>query len=331
MIKVYTILFFTIISSITSCHKTNSTNKIKGISVVGAPKPVNDTSFKALERINSNFACLIPYAFTPENKAQVITNYKYQWWGETPKGIKKCHKTADSMGLKTMIKPQLWIGHGAYTGHLNFATDEEWLSWEEQYLRYILKFAVLADSLKSEMFCIGTELGTSIEHRPKFWDKLIDSVKTVFTGKLTYAANWDDYKKVHFWSKLDYIGVDAYFPLCDNECSEHQITLAWKRISKDLERFSNKYGKPILFTEFGYPSAAYALNEPWKTEKEPSNYEIQNLGYQVFFEQVWPSSWLAGIFIWKWYPEPNQHRIAPNDFTPQGKPALKSIKEAFKP
>jgi hypothetical protein len=51
----------------------------------------------------------------------------------------------------------------------------------------------------------------------------------------------------------------------------------------------------------------------------------------VFFKEVWKQPWLVGIFVWKWYPEPNQHRLAPNDFTPQGKAALKSLKRGFKP
>ena len=32
-------------------------------------------------------------------------------------------------------------------------------------------------------------------------------------GKLTYAENWDQYHKIPFWGKLDYVGIDVYFSL----------------------------------------------------------------------------------------------------------------------
>jgi hypothetical protein len=47
-------------------------------------------------------------------------------------------------------------------------------------------------------------------------------IRKIYTGKLTYAANWDDFDKVPFWKELDYIGIDAYFPLSD------AATTKWK-------------------------------------------------------------------------------------------------------
>ena len=73
--------------------------------------------------------------------------------------------------------------------------------------------AKIADSLGVEMLCIGTEWKSAVRERPQFWSNVIDSVRKVYQGKLTYAANWDDYDDVPFWSKLDYIGVNAYWPL----------------------------------------------------------------------------------------------------------------------
>ena len=68
-----------------------------------------------------------------------------------------------------------------------------WRKWEDSYRSYILHFALLADSMKVQLFCFGTELGNTVNERPNFWSSLIDTIKKVYYGKLTYAANWDDY------------------------------------------------------------------------------------------------------------------------------------------
>ena len=60
----------------------------------------------------------------------------------------------------------------------------------------------MAEEEKVDIFCIGTELEKFIEHRPAYWRELIAEVRKVYKGKLTYAANWDEYKRVPFWDAL---------------------------------------------------------------------------------------------------------------------------------
>ena len=47
----------------------------------------------------------------------------------------------------------------------------------------------------------------------KYWIELIQKVRAVYQGQLTYAANYDNYQEVDFWEHLDFIGINAYFPL----------------------------------------------------------------------------------------------------------------------
>ena len=91
---------------------------------------------------------------------------------------------------------------------------EDWLQWEEDYRRFVLHYARLAAETDMEMFCIGIELHLSIRHRPLFWRRLIDEVREVYPGAMTYGANWfQEYQEVDFWDQLDYIGIHAYFPV----------------------------------------------------------------------------------------------------------------------
>jgi biotin synthase-like enzyme len=57
-------------------------------------------------------------------------------------------------------------------------------------MRSILDFAQLAQNENIELFCFGT-LGNAVAKRPEYWSQLIKKIKKIYSGKLTYAANWD--------------------------------------------------------------------------------------------------------------------------------------------
>ena len=83
--------------------------------------------------------------------------------------------------------------------------EDDWQVLENSYTQFILLYAMLAQEIDAELFCIGTELEKFIEKRPQYWSNLIKEIKKVYKGKLTYAANWDEFKRTPFWSDLDYI------------------------------------------------------------------------------------------------------------------------------
>ncbi len=223
---------------------------IKGVSMVAPVKPIDETGLNPILNVNANSIALMPYAFFSPEKPVIKYNKKGQWWGESDEGVIACIQLAHQKKLSVMIKPHLWIAHGAYTGAFTLNTEEDWRLWENSYTEYILHFASLADSLKAELFCLGTELGASIKARPQYWSTLIDTLRKVYHGKLTYAANWDDYSRVPFWKELDYIGVDAYFPLATGKTPEvNTIKKEWGKYMKELEQISRKYDKPELFTK----------------------------------------------------------------------------------
>ncbi len=72
-----------------------------------------------------------------------------------------------------MLKPQIWIWRGEYTGYLKMTSEEDWKILEDTYRKFILDFAEVAQESKVEIFCIGTELEQFIIHRPEYWSRLI--------------------------------------------------------------------------------------------------------------------------------------------------------------
>ena len=166
--------------------------------------------------------------------------------------------------------------------------------------------------------------------RPAYWDSLISKIKAVYKGKLTYAENWDTYTNVPFWKELDYIGIDAYFPLTDERNVTNQaLNAGWEKYKKEIEAVTIKSGKPVLFTEFGYHSCDYTAKEPWTNADYPANFENQKMALQVLFNNFWDEKWFAGGFLWKWYDDDRAGGENNTDYTPQNKPAEKMIGEVY--
>ena len=230
-----------------------------------------------------------------------------------------------------MLKPHLWVNHGFYTGNLDFLTDAEWENWEKDYEKYILDFAQLAQNEKIELFCFGTELGNSVAKRPQYWSQLIDKIRKIYSGKLTYAANWDDFDKVPFWNELDYIGIDAYFPLSEATTpTVAELNKSWQKHIVKMEKLQAKTNKKIIFTEFGYRNSDQAAKEPWIESKNGINNVAQDNGYESLFQTFTKKGWFAGGFAWKWYADPYyKEKKNSIDYTPQDKPALATIKKWY--
>lgn len=306
----------------------------RGVSFVGTADPVRPHQIQKLHDVHANAIALMPFAFCQEGDPEVQFNMEWQWIGERTEGIREAALLAQSESMKVMLKPQLWIGHGTYTGNLGFDSEEDWRVFEDSYRRYILHFAQLAEELQVPLFCIGTELKASVESRPNFWANLVDDVRAEYTGQLVYAANWDEASRIDLWSSLDYIGVDAYYPLSDAPSpSVDELVAGWRPWLEELDSLSNLYGKRVLFTEWGYRSVNHSAQRPWEHDlrDDGHNLEVQANAYLAVRESVGRAPWFAGGFVWKWFPEHARSGGAANNmFTPQNKPAEGVLKEWFR-
>ena len=316
--------FFINIIGCIDANKTSSTHipgsstfSIKGVSIVAPVNRIDSTALQPIVDINANSIVVMPYAFfSPENPV-VKYNHKGQWWGESGDGVISCIELAHKNNLAVMLKPHLWIKNGMYTGAFMLKTDNDWKLWEDSYRNYILYFVNIADSMKAEMFCIGVELGNAVKERPHFWISLIDTIKKIYNGKLTYAANWDDYQNFPFWEKLDYIGIDAYFPLKKEATPNiNSLKKEWEKYNDDLEKISNKKNRKVLFTEYGYRNVDYNAAEPWKENEGKQNDEAQSNAYEALYQNFSGKKWFAGGFVWKWYVDEGNHPKREVDFTP---------------
>lgn len=313
-------------------------SKIKGVCMVAPDKIMSANEYDAIKALNADWVAITPYGFCRINEPKFVyakpsdsLARKWQWWGERPDGAAECIKMAHQKGLKVMLKPHVWVmgKENVYTGDLDYKTDENWSKFEENYRNYVLDFARIADSTKVEMYCIATEFHTFIAKRPAFWKQLIADVKKVYKGKLTYAENWDKYQEVAFWNEMDFVGVDAYFPLSEKQNpSVEELKSGWKKHIKELDKYARKQQKPVLFTEIGYQSTDFSTQKPWESySQKPDNEELQANAFKAFFESIWNEKWLAGAMVWKWFPMMEKGKKSRDKYSPQNKPAESVIQD----
>lgn len=327
---------FCVLLYLSSCSMANfKSEKINGISFVASRDSISEKHTKPIVNLHANYAAVMPFGFIKSlEHPEIVYNTDRQWFGESRAGISQYIDILEKDNIQIMLKPQIWVWRGEYTGHIKMQTETAWQELEETYANFILSFAELAQEKHVAMFCIGTELEQFVAHRPEFWQELIENIRKIYKGKLTYAANWDEYKRTPFWSELDYIGVDAYFPVSDEKTPSVEACIAgWQEHKNQMKTISETFDKPILFMEFGYRSMDFAGKEPWVSDHELTslNLEAQTNATQALFETFWHEPWFAGGFVWKWfhnYEESGGH--SNNQFTPQNKPAESVIRAFYK-
>lgn len=315
-----------------SCQ--TQTTKINGVSFVASRDSINSSHIKPVQNIRSNYVALMPFGFIKDVSSPKIThNTDRQWFGETENGLLQYAEWFQKENIGILVKPQIWVWKGAFTGKIKMNSDENWVALEDSYRAFILTYAAAAEKVNAELLCIGTELEEFVKNRPQYWRQLIQEIREVYKGELTYAANWDEFSRVPFWDALDYIGIDAYFPLSDNKTPTIAIyEQGWQPHKKQILALQKQYQKPVLFTEFGYRSVDFSGKKPWDSKRVEGgvNLEAQTNALQAIHNQFWNEDWFAGGFIWKWFHSHDRVGGEQNNrFTPQNKPAERLLKELY--
>ena len=310
---------------------TVTTERINGLSFVASREAIDTTHTKPLINMHANYAAIMPFGFLKSvDHPEVVFDNEKQWFGEKIAGTRQYIETLKKHDIKIMLKPQIWVWKGEFTGTIKMTSEKNWKQLENTYSVFILEFAELAEELNVEIFCIGTELEQFVENRPDYWTRLISEIKTIYTGKLTYAANWDEFKRTPFWGDLDFIGIDAYFPVSEEKTpTVEACKLGWAKHKTTIKSIVGNFDKPVLFTEFGYRSVNFSGKEPWRSDRTMTqvNLEAQTNTTQALFETFWDEPWFAGGFVWKWHHDYEHVGGYENtQFTPQNKPVEKVIK-----
>jgi hypothetical protein len=253
------------------------------------------------------------------------------FWGETDEGLRVTTSLAREHGIRTLLKPHIWLTDqtgGKWRGEIRMSSEAQWKQWFESYGTFILHYARFAQEHGIETLCVGTELRATVRERESDWRRIIEAIRSVYDGRLTYAANWfAEYEEVPFWDALDFIGIQGYFPLGDGASpSTTELRIAWRPHADRIEQLARRVGRPVLFTELGYRSVEAANVRPWewpsRSDVRPPDPELQARCYTAFYRTFWDKPWFAGVYWWKWFPKHDAAGgLTDTGFTPQNKPA----------
>ena len=291
--------------------------KMKGVCWV-AGDSITDHNIKDLADVGANWLSQTPFGSMRDyQRPEVIMHIDRVGWGESTRGLKQTALLARSQGIKTMLKPHIWLRNrdGKWRSDIAMTNEKDWKAWFQNYGELILHYARIAEESNMEALCIGTELHQTTKDHPEKWRKLIKEIREIYSGQLTYAANWyKEYEDITFWDDLDFIGIQAYFPLSNQKSPSKKIlTSSWERHKKDIYRVAKRYNKKVVFTEIGYKNTDDAAIEPWSWPQhlDADNVTISEQAqvkcYQALFESVWDEPWMDGIFIWKWFNSSYRH------------------------
>ena len=311
--------------------------RLRGVSWVGGDS-ITAATLEPLLRDHVSWLAQTPFGWQASASEPAIrTNFgrpsgRWGLWGESDAGIIYTARLARPKGIRTLLKPHLWVrGRSSWPGDINMTSAADWDAWFASYGTFMLHYATLAEAEHFEGLCIGTELQHATEPaHEKAWRSLIKQIRQVYHGPLTYAANWSgEYEQIRFWDALDYVGIQAYFPLCSSaNPSLDTLLRGWQPHLQKLAQWQKKIKKPVVFTEVGYKTTPDAAARPWEWPERTAALQTpdeatQARCYESLFRACWGLPWLKGMFIWKWYPglEADGPARRHADFTPQHKPA----------
>jgi len=310
--------------------------KHRGVSWV-ASGPVSEEDFLRLVENDVNWIAQTPFGWQQDYNSPTLqlATVGRILWGERDEGIEETTRLAKKHGIKTLLKPHIWLRNrndGKWRSDIEMKNEEDWQSWFYSYRTFILHYARLAEANGIEALSVGTELHATIKNKPGEWRRIISEIREIYGGELTYSANWyKEFEEVEFWDDLDFIGVQAYFPLSEKENPTlDELKKGWRPHLEAIEKIHKKHQKPVLFTEIGYRSSVDSAIKPWEWRRrgleELGALDLQTQAncYEAFFQSVWHKEWLAGAYFWKWFPGRERFQIKRRDlFSPQNNPAEK--------
>ena len=234
--------------------------------------------------------------------------------------IGNCHE----LGMKVMLKPMIDVEdvNGTWRAYIQPIPG-----WFGNYTAFVGFFAEIAEKYNAEMFCIGCELrSTSNSSYSNDWRNVVSEVRKRYQELITYAADWgSEYNEIEWWALLDYVGIDAYFPLSNkSDPAITDLNDTWGIIGDYLDGWYSSIGVPIIFTEIGYQAVDGANKEPWAWWLMFSgNLDLQEQAdcYEATFLAFENRSWFYGMYWWYWQTNPDAGGSNNKDYTPQNKPA----------
>lgn len=243
--------------------------------------------------------------------------------------VRRAVRSARDVGLEVALLPIVRLqtrAQGEWRGVLEPSNVDDWFA---SYGAFIEHYATIAAEEGVALYSVGSELG-SMESHEEHWRSLIDRVRTGFSGRLTYSANWDHYERTPFWDALDVAGTTGYHELTETPGVNPEVgdlVESWQPIVEGLASFAESIERDVLITEVGYVSQTGAAYHPWDyTTTGDVDLAAQRDLYEALYRAFNGREWLAGVTLWTWFGDGGS---SDDGYTPRGKPAEQVLRHWF--
>jgi hypothetical protein len=286
--------------------------------------------------LNANWVSLTPFGRVRDLSPTGVSLTFEQPFAENRVAVGRAIDQAHAAGLRVLLVPHLWVESGDWRGELDPGNDDDWARWAKSYGEFLRAWATVARDHQADMLALGVELRTWVTtaHAESFV-ALAREVRSLYPGLITYASNWDDVDDAAVLGEVDLIGVNAFFPLTEKSGAETEELLAGgARVAARLRDVAERWGKPVVLTEFGYTTRPDPALRPWEWPDKMSQVVVdQQAQAQAYFALLAPlmnEPWLAGAFVWRLYADPDDlSQEAEWGFSPRAKLAELVLRDAY--
>ena len=288
-------------------------------------------SLKELRTTGCNALAIIPYTYTGELKKPAPFPFVQSAGAENDASVIKSAHVASELGMKVLLKPQIWSWKG-WPGDFEMSSQEYWGLFFQYYSNWIYHYALLAEMYHMDMFCAGVEFQQATLQQPEAWKHIIHVIKQLYGGPVTYAANWGaEFEQSDIWDELDFMSVNFYYPLSKKENPDDaELLKTFEKQLDVLEGIAAKKGKPLLITEIGYTSTSQPWLKPHSDNDEYDTSEAaQKRCYEIMFQALSDEDWIKGMFLWQWPSYLDYTARNPSGFTPAGKEAEAVVRQWY--
>lgn len=272
---------------------------------------------------------LLPFTFlTNYNDNNIITFY------DKDQSLIECIQLAKSKGLKVNLKCHIVPKDKVWQKYVDPSDPSIFfpnlIEFEKHYAR-------IAEQYGCEIFCIGEENSILSAKYREYWVQLINAVRSVFNGKITYGCNFatatDEQTTCVFLDQLDIIGLDNYTPISVGLKTPYSLAkeMCGEIVYNRVMNVYNTYKKPIMFTEFGFgkwgggcliPNGENVWDYTPSNQRDLEMYNGMKATLDVFKNKDW--------FVGFWYWSEKQTNNAGNALSILNTPSVRNLIKEYK-
>jgi hypothetical protein len=263
---------------------------------------------------------------------------------------------AQQLSMRVLLQPHLITSaSGNLGGRKSWSGANSFERLFVEYERFVEHYALLADLLGCEIFCLGTSLKAAMDFVPdpkrknvnldafqekrERWRSIFVRARNCFSGGLTYAVRSAPHdfamNSFQLWELFDFVSAELFQPLQSGTSSGRTERSRLERQILSMTKFAESVELPLLILSVGFPAtdqSAFKPSEPGYAAKDAvmggqaKLYEV--LGQVLNDLRDDPA--LVGTYLWSVSTNPLRRGTTDPGYTPLGKPSEEWLPAIFR-